>query len=246
MRCSTKSRCAVSLATLALAAAAAGAVPATPARRPAPESVVLDLEAIAPAGADRGALARDADARQYRHDFAGAEAVLTALLARWPGDANARLARAQARIARGNPRGALADCFTAAAGLDALAASACAAQARAALGEPAAARALVERALAMDGGRADPAVRSYAAGIAAELAAHAGQDGRAERWYRQALATAGNGHYPAVAYADFLLARGRPSDALAILTGQVTSPGIAERRERAARALAAFRAGEGT
>jgi hypothetical protein len=143
-----------------------------------------------------------ADRLQAGHRFDEAEGVLDAVLARQPGDAQAHLMRSQVRIARGQPRGALADCVAASGRLDALAASACVAQAQAALGDPVSARRLVERALAAAG--VSSPTRGWAAGIAAELAAGDCDPVAAERWYRLAIADSGHAHYPELAYREYL------------------------------------------
>jgi tetratricopeptide (TPR) repeat protein len=174
------------------------------------------------------------DEFQQAHRFADAERLTADWLARDPYDAEMRVVRSQLRIHAGDPRGALADCMAASARLDALASSACVAQARAALGDPRGARDLVERALAA-APRDDAAAstRSWAAGIAAELASKAGDDDAAERWHRESVALAGTTHFPRLAYADFLLARQRHRDALRVLDGAPDTGEVRRRRQRA-------------
>jgi tetratricopeptide (TPR) repeat protein len=142
-----------------------------------------------------------ANALQAVHRFAAAEAVLTAHLAAVPADAVARLHRAQIRLARRDRPGALADCLAAARGLDAVAATACVAQAEHALGASRRAREALERAILSN--QAEPAVDSWASGIAAELAAFDGDLAAADRWHRRSIARAGTAHYPRLAYARF-------------------------------------------
>jgi predicted Zn-dependent protease len=142
-----------------------------------------------------------ADRLQAAHRFDEAERVLDEVLARQPGNPQAHLMRSQVRIARGRPRGALADCVAASGRLDALAASACVAQAQAALGDAVGARQLVERALA-EATESSP-TRGWAAGIAAEFAERACDRAAADRWHRLAIADSGDAHFPDHAYREF-------------------------------------------
>jgi protein involved in temperature-dependent protein secretion len=142
-----------------------------------------------------------ADALQHAHRFVEAAQVLDALLLASPTDARARLMRSQLRITLGNARGALADCAFAAPRLDALTATACSVQARAALGDRGDLRREVERAIAA----ASPGARSlaWAAGITADLAERDGDLAAAAQWHRRAVASADGAHYPAEAFAAF-------------------------------------------
>jgi tetratricopeptide (TPR) repeat protein len=194
------------------------------------------LRPYAATSSDPRILLRYADMLQYRHEFASSEGVLTRVLSRQPDDGTARLARAQARLALGNARGAVGDCLLAARSIDPLAASACMAQAEGMLGDPGPALELVQQAL--NSVTATDDVRSYASGIAAELAGKTGQPKLAERWYLEALRTAGWRHYPALAYADFLIASNRPAEALTVLASRPATQPIRERREKALAALA--------
>ncbi len=184
-------------------------------------AIVLRLDPRSAASIDRTDSDRLAlaDRLQYQHRFAEAEAVLAAHLANKPGDANAMLRRAQVRLEAGRPRDALADCVRASPLVSALAASACQAQALARLGQAQRARESIDQALlrANESAREAPAVRSWAAGVAADLAAAVGDDAVAEARYREAVALAGDTHYPRIAYAQFLVNRQRPDDALALL-----------------------------
>ena len=163
-----------------------------------------------PPGAAPATLLEDADQLQADHRFEAAERTLERVLVETPADPQARLMRAQIRLARGNPRGALADCLVIERTLDALAASGCVAQARAALGETRIARAMVERALA--GTNAPSATRSWVAGIAADLAEAEGDHVTAESWHAIAIADAGDAHYPQLAWREYLARRQAASD----------------------------------
>lgn len=221
-------------------APAVAAAPAGTASEQRADEIVLDVGPAAvtsdfASSADRAALLDAANRLQQRHRFGEAEALLGGWLARSPADARVLLVRSQLRVHARNARGALADCMTAAAGLDALAASGCVAQARGALGDVRGARLLVESALARaaDDDVADDATESWASGIAAELAVRDGDDVAADRWHRRAVELGGDAHYPPLAYADFLLDRGRRADALRLLAHAKATPEVLRRRARA-------------
>jgi tetratricopeptide (TPR) repeat protein len=172
-----------------------------------------------------------ADELQYQHKFSAAETALSDWLSAHPQDASALLQRSQLRVALGKPRAALADCMRAAPRLSALAASACQAQALAALGERDQARQIVARVLAQHAG--SNAEISWASGIAAELAEKSGDLMGAEARLRRALATAGGAHYPRVAYAEFLLRRQRYHEVWRLLEGAEDSSSVMRLRRLA-------------
>jgi tetratricopeptide (TPR) repeat protein len=180
-----------------------------------PRSTPIAAPSLAIEPNSRDALLGLADRLQYQHRFAEAEQRLSQWLSRSPEDADARLKRAQVRLASGNARGALVDCLRAEPQLDALAASACRAQVQAALGDLPGARRLIETALARAAG--STAIESYAAGIAGELAARDRAYAPAEIFFKRSLASAGDAHYPRIAYAEFLLSQKRAADTLALL-----------------------------
>ena len=221
-------------AALPLGVVEAGVQLITPGSR---EAVVLRIDvraerwATAAATEDRGSVLQMVDRLQYQHRFAEAESLLTGLLKDSPQDTDALLHRAQLRVLQQNARGALADCLRAAPRLDALAASACQAQALGALGQVASARRLLDAALTK--ARSTPGIESWAQGIAAELAAREGAFDVAERWHRAALAEAGQSHYPRIAYAQFLLQQQRPADTLQLLAATPDSPTVMQLRRRA-------------
>lgn len=221
-------------AALPLGVVEAGVQLIMPASR---EAVVLHLDiraerwATAALTEDRGSILRTVDRLQYQHRFAEAEGLLTQLLKDSPQDTDALLQRAQLRVTQQNARGALADCLRAAPRLDALAASACQAQALGALGQVASARRLLDAALT--NARSTPGIACWAQGIAAELAARDGAFDVAEHWHRAALAGAGDTHYPRIAYAQFLLQQKRPEEALQLLAATPDSPSVMQLRRRA-------------
>lgn len=211
---------------------------------PSADTVILKLDPrvaqrTAPASsseANRDLLVR-ADRLQYLHRFAEAEHLLDQWLRASPWDENVLLQRAQLRIAQRKPQAAMADCLRAAARLSALAASGCEAQVLLSLGEISRGRRLIEAVLRTDtasvGTIENLAERSWAAGIAAELAERARDWDAAERWHRLAMATAGNSHYPRIAYAQFLLAQRQPQRVVTLLAAVPDDPSVMSLRRRA-------------
>ncbi len=154
-----------------------------------------------------------AEVLQYRHDFAGAEQVLTAVLARAPRNVAARLMRAQLRVQLGKADAARPDCVALTTLVDVLTSTTCLAQAHGQSNLP---HAYSMLSAALQTQHSIPSVRSWAAGIAAEFAARLGDSGTAEQWHRQAVQLDADNHYPRIAYADWLLSRGRRDQALRI------------------------------
>jgi len=179
--------------------------------------------------------------RQQRHDFAGALADLDALIARHPDDQQARLTRATVLMVQGRPDAALADCdaLLAARG-PLLAAAVCVTSVRSLDGHAAAAAQAL--AAAIDESPAAPAgERIWALTTLAEMQARRGEHGRAEAAFRDALAVlAASGEhdpYLLTAWADFLLAHGRASEALAITRDQTRIDNLLLRHALAQSAL---------
>jgi HupE / UreJ protein len=221
--------------------------PPTQASSAPPAATAVDI-------ADRPAVLRAVDSLQYAHQFAAAERLISRRLAFEPDDGAALVQRSQLRIALHDYRGALADCVRASRDLDALTASACQAQAEGALGRVREARRLVETALARAAERPpadaaapdDPAQSlGWAQGIAAELAARDGDPDAAEIWHHAAIAHAGAGHFPRLAYAQFLLERQRPRAALDLLADAGDSASVVDLRRLALQAMAATPIGGG-
>lgn len=151
---------------------------------------------------------------QHRHDFRAAERELEPVLRLNPRDTGARLLRAQVRIHLRDAQGAMQDCVALAPLVDILTSSICIAQARALRGELEQSYALVTAALHSQQGTPD--VRSWGAGVAAELAARRGNAQQAEYWYRTAFELNPKTHFPRVAYAGWLRSQGNLTAALAI------------------------------
>lgn len=151
---------------------------------------------------------------QHRHEFQGAERLLGEVLSRDPRDREARLMRAQIRLHLHQPKLAAQDCAVLARLVDMLTTATCVAQARAASGDLKRAYALVSTAL--DSQQAEPATRSWSAGVAAEFSVRLGDTQAADRWYEEAFRLNPKDHYVRITYADWLLSSGRRDEAARI------------------------------
>ena len=183
------------------------------------------------------ALLLRATLRQNRHDFAGAERDLAALLARDPRNAQAWLTRAIVAKVRGDFALAQASCVPLLRLADVLSATTCLADVASLSGRAAPA----ERALAaaLERAPAAPAAqRQWAHVTLAEIRERRGDARGAEASYQAALALARDA-YTVSAYADFLLDARRASDALALLGDDRRADGLLLRRALAERALLA-------
>jgi Flp pilus assembly protein TadD len=182
-----------------------------------------------------------AEVLQYRHDFAGAESLLDALVREVPHDPDARLLRASVRLVRGEFAGARADCAQLAvtAGSGATLGFACLAEALAGGGN-------LDRALALLNSRpaqhadADSLARAYLLATRAELRERNRDPNGAILDYCEALKLAPRDDSIRAALADALAARGDVTDArdlLAIdkpsLALLVRSAGLSEGARRA-------------
>lgn len=186
---------------------------------------------------------------QHLHEFDAAAAHLHALLKRRPRDAQAWLTLATVRRVQGRYADSDAACAgLARAGAD-LHARACRAENDGLRGDFDTARRQLRSLLATPGLPADS--RAWLSTTRAELEDRAGQPAEAESAYRAALAAQRDG-YAALSYADFLLRRGRPADALRQLQGEprhdavllrqaIAADGNAARELRERMALAGLR-----
>ena len=174
--------------------------------------------------------------KQSLHDFSGSLADLDRLLARSPGDAQARLTRATVLGVVGRRDEARRDCDRLDGGVPPLVLAAC----RASI-DDAAAPAL-DAAIAADRSAA-PSLRVWALTIAGEIAARRGDAAAAEARFREALALDPADAYLAGAYADLLIDLGRHADAARLLESRtrhdalllrlvVAGQRLPERRER--------------
>jgi len=172
-----------------------------------------------PATAPAEVLLMRATLQQYLHDFDGAVASLRQLLAR-PGEtgrSQAWLTLATVLRVQGRYAGSDEACRGVASTGAALHAGACLAENAALRGDVAPARRRFEALLAEPG--LAPATRAWLLTSLAEMEERERRSAAAEAAYRRVLAL-GPDTYAAIAYADFLIAQGRPAEALAALKGE--------------------------
>lgn len=167
-----------------------------------------------------------AQALQYRHDFAGAETLLNALLLEAPHDSDARLLRASVRLVRGEFAGARSDCaqLAATAGSGATPGFACLAEALAGGGDLARALALLSSGAALHAD-ADLPARAYLLATRAELRERSRDLDGAILDYGEALKLAPRDDSTRAALADALAARGDLGDARDVLA--IDQPSLA-------------------
>jgi hypothetical protein len=194
--------------------------------------------------------------KQSRHDFTGALLDVDQFLEGHPDDAQALLVRAVVLTVRGRYADALAGC----ARLPGFTGLACAAPARAALGQPRQVLAALERALAA--AELSPSEAAWGHSLAGEIATWAGE-ATAERHLRSALAIDPEDGYSRLVLADLLLDQQRSQEVTALLEGRegddasLLRLALAERQaggprlaqltaELAARHAGARRRGDGT
>lgn len=156
-----------------------------------------------------------ASVKQSQHDFTGSLAELDRLVALHPELAQARLTRATVLTVLGRYDEALRDCEALVRHASSIVTVACEASPASLSGNAKPAYEALVRALAYPGGNVG--VREWALTIAAEIAARSGDFAAAERHFRGALALDAGDAYLRGAYADFLLDRGRPREALALV-----------------------------
>lgn len=177
--------------------------------------------------------------RQSRHEFAGALADLDAVLAAAPENPQALLTRATIRLVLADTAGAARDCALLTRRATALVATACAASVAATTGRAHQARALLAQALDRAEAAEDASVRAWARTLLAEITARLGEVEAAEAGFRAALALDPADVYARAAYADLLLAAGRPAEARALAERDLRPDALLLRAALAARAMQA-------
>ncbi|HEX6137001.1 MAG TPA: hypothetical protein VF059_05055 [Casimicrobiaceae bacterium] len=170
------------------------------------------------------ALLLRATVKQSRHDFDGALADLSRLIAAQPDLAQARLTRATVLAVRGRYAEALDDCARLAPRVPAIVVAGCEAAPASLSGRAVPAYAALVRALERADG--DPILRGWALTLAAEIAARLGDAAAAERFFRDARATDARDAYLKAAYADFLLDQGRPQDVVPLLAAETKNDAL--------------------
>ena len=178
------------------------------------EAVIAPWLAKKPAPAST--LVAQATILQYRHQFAPARDLLKQAIAIDARNAQAWLTLATLDMVQGDYPAATRDCQEVARVATPIVAAACAASLQSYTGQ---ARESL-RTLAVVGMRVrglSPAIASWIDGLVAESAERVGDWTLAEAEYRKALGNAPDDNFLLVAYADFLLDRGRPQEVLKLL-----------------------------
>jgi len=155
---------------------------------------------------------------QYRHQFGEARALLQRAFAADPRNAQGWLILATLDMVQGDYPSAARDCaaVTNQAGLEF--GLACTGNLRSYIGQARQSLELLRR--AESAGATEPAaLRAWIQGLLAETAERLGDWPLAEAHYRRALELQPQDNFLLVAYADFLLDRGRPSEVLQLLDG---------------------------
>jgi tetratricopeptide (TPR) repeat protein len=183
-------------------------------------------------------LAIRATLRQRQHQFAAALADLGTILAQRPGHAQARLTRATVLQVQGRFQEAARECATLQPLVQELIWAQCAANVQAATGGLGASYSGL---LAVLGGHpeADSLTRAWVLTTLAELAARQGLSQAAEQHFRTALALDPTDQYLLASFADFLLDRGRPREAMDLVRAYTRADPLLLRYALAAQALGA-------
>jgi hypothetical protein len=153
---------------------------------------------------------------QSNHEFAASIGALDMILAREPGNAQARLVRAAVLTVGARYRPALEDCAAVAIRYLGLAPDSCTASVMAMMGAAPQAMRAVTLSLAQNPGELGP-VRLWATTLAAEIAARL-DDSSAESRFAQALAIGANDPYLLGAWTDWLLDHSRAAEVVPLLS----------------------------
>ncbi len=168
------------------------------------------------------ALVIQATILQYRHQFAEARALLQKALASDRGNAQAWLILATLDMVQGDYENANKDCARVANGAGAEIGLACIGNLRSYTGKAGQSLALLQQ--VENSGRRGPAsYRAWVEGLMAESAERLGDWPAAEAHYLSALKLQPQDNFLLVAYADFLLDRGRPREVLPLLADHAQS-----------------------
>jgi Tfp pilus assembly protein PilF len=168
------------------------------------------------------ALVLQATILQFRHQFADARDFLRAAFKADPRNAQAWITLATLDMVQGDYAAAGKDCaqVTSFAGL--ALGLACGGSLRSYIGHAEQSQALLHQAAASLGGASAP-TRAWLSGLMAETAERLGDWSAVESRYRDALLATPQDNFLLVAYADFLLDRGRPQEVLTLLKGHEQS-----------------------
>jgi tetratricopeptide (TPR) repeat protein len=153
---------------------------------------------------------------QYRHQFDAARALLKEAVRRDAKNGQAWLILATLDSVQGDYTSASHGCAQVAGTAGYTYAAACAAALRANLGQAQQSVAMLDLIVQQSAGQ-PPALEAWIEGLGAESAERLGDWTSAEQHYRKALALTPDDNFLQVAYADFLLDRGRPAEVLKLL-----------------------------
>jgi hypothetical protein len=177
-------------------------------------------------------LLRAAMIAQFRHDFDRALDLLAKARAQGYDHPQVDLLTASILRLRGDYNGAMRACLSLMSQPNQLPALVCATEIQSLGGDAGAARAGLERGLAIEQARkvgdlAAPSVLAWARLVLAGMAERAGDHDAARADYARALAEQGGGEvYALGAYADFLLDQQRPAEVLSLLAGREAADGL--------------------
>lgn len=150
---------------------------------------------------------------QSRHQFDESRRVLQAILRRDPDNSQAWLTLSAVALVQGDVREAQRDCAQLITGSDALVAGGCIAARSTVTGNAKGALRLLDM-LLQQAPNEQPSIKSWVHGLMADAAKTLGDHARAEQEFKAALQLAPGDNFLIADYADFLLARDRPREAL--------------------------------
>jgi len=153
---------------------------------------------------------------QYRHEFAKARTLLTKAVAKEPNHAQAWLSLATLDMVQGEYASAAGHCSNVAKHGGFALGLVCAGHLRLYTGQAEQGMALLAQ-VESDAPSVPASFKAWVQGLLAEGAERLGQWTKAEAHYRKALSHAPQDNFLLVAYADFLLDRGRPKEVLTLL-----------------------------
>ncbi|MDB5822319.1 MAG: hypothetical protein JWR21_1023 [Herminiimonas sp.] len=180
---------------------------------------------------------------QFRHDFDGALADLSAVILREPRNAQARALRATIHIVQARYEQARPDCQALHGVTSELTATGCEAMVDGLTGKVAAAYATLSESYRVNS-QATPAEKLWVLIRLAEMAQRQGRADAAERHFKEALALNITDTFLLAAYADFLLDQKRYAEVQAMLKDKTPSDGLLLRLALAERELKAPTAAE--
>ena len=159
---------------------------------------------------------------QYRHQFAAARAMLQSAVTRSSRNTQAWLSLATLDMVQGDYGSAADDCSQVARTGGRLLGLACTGNLRSYVGQAEQSVALLTQ-VAVDSASLPAPFKAWVQGLLAESAERLGQWDKAETAYKSALGYTPQDNFLLVAYADFLLDRGRPREVLGLLNDYAES-----------------------